>query len=145
MVNDYWRPKGDEPRLDFQYYEHDLANLGRVIDESYAFTKQFQQEHAFAPHGWVIYFVRRLPATKKPHGLYSSGPGISISFDPIYSRPEDPLWQRFARAYNQVAIHSLGGTPSPIHTQWLTAADLTIPRQAARARFTTTYYAQFLG
>lgn len=50
LVNEYWRPKGDEPRLDFQYYEHDLSNLDRVIEESYAFTKQFSKEHGFAPH-----------------------------------------------------------------------------------------------
>jgi hypothetical protein len=145
MVNEYWRPKGDESRLDFQYYEHDLSNLGRVIEESYAFTKQFSKEHGFAPHAWVIYFVRRLPATKKPHGLYSCGPGVSVSFDPVFSNPVDPLWQRFAKAYNQVAIHSLGGRGSPIQTQWLTPDDLTIPRQLARDRFTTKYYAQFLG
>lgn len=145
MVNEYWRPKGDEPRLDFQYYEHDLSNLGRVIDESYAFTNQFSKEHGFSPHAWVIYFVRRLPVTKKPHGLYSDGPGISVSFDPVFSNPVDPLWQQFAKAYNQVAIHSLGGRASPIQTQWLTPADLTIPRQLARTRFTTKYYAQFLG
>ena len=145
MVDEYWRPKGDEPRLDFQYYEHDLSNLGRVIEESYAFTKQFSKEHGFTPHAWAIYFVRRLPATKKPHGLYSGGPGISVSFDPVFSNPVDPLWQQFAKAYNQVAIHSLGGRASPIQTQWLTPADLTIPRQLARDRFTTKYYAQFLG
>ena len=145
MVDEYWRPKGDEPRLDFQYYEHDLSNLGRVMEESYAFTKQFAKEHGFAPHAWAIYFVRRLPATKKPHGLYSGGPGISVSFDPVFSNPVDPLWQQFAKAYNQVAIHSLGGRASPIQTQWLTPADLTIPRQLARDRFTTKYYAQFLG
>ena len=145
MVNEYWRPKGDEPRLDFQYYEHDVSNLGRVIEESYAFTKQFSKEHGFAPHAWAIYFVRRLPATQKPHGLYSGGPGVSVSFDPIFSNPVDPLWQQFAKAYNQVAIHSLGGRASPIQTQWLTPADLTIPRQLARDRFTTKYYAQFLG
>ena len=145
MVDEYWRPKGDEPRLDFQYYEHDLSNLGRVMEESFAFTKQFSKEHGFAPHAWAIYFVRRLPATKKPHGLYSSGPGISVSFDPVFSNPVDPLWQQFAKAYNQVAIHSLGGRASPIQTQWLTPADLTIPRQLARDRFTTKYYAQFLG
>ena len=145
MVDEYWRPKGDEPRLDFQYYEHDLSNLGRVIEESYAFTRQFSKEHGFAPHAWAIYFVRRLPATKKPHGLYSGGPGISVSFDPVFSNPVDPLWQQFAKAYNQVAIHSLGGRASPIQTQWLTPADLTIPRQLARTRFTTKYYAQFLG
>ena len=145
MVDEYWRPKGDEPRLDFQYYEHDLSNLGRVIEESYAFTRQFSKEHGFAPHAWAIYFVRRLPATKKPHGLYSSGPGISVSFDPVFSNPVDPLWQQFAKAYNQVAIHSLGGRASPIQTQWLTPADLTIPRQSARTRFATKYYAQFLG
>ena len=145
MVDEYWRPKGDEPRLDFQYYEHDLSNLGRVMEESFAFTKQFSKEHGFAPHAWAIYFVRRLPATKKPHGLYSGGPGISVSFDPVFSNPVDPLWQQFAKAYNQVAIHSLGGRASPIQTQWLTPADLTIPRQSARTRFATKYYAQFLG
>ncbi len=144
LVNEYWRPKADEPRLDFQYYEHDLANLGRVLQESYVFTRKFHQEHGFTPHSWVIYFMRRLPTMKKPHGLYSGGPGISISFDPIFSNPVDPLWQRFAKAYNQVAIHSLGGTASPIQTQWLTSADLKIPRQVARGRFTTKYYAQFL-
>jgi FAD/FMN-containing dehydrogenase len=145
LVNEYWRPNGDEPRLDFQYYEHDLSNVDRVIEESYAFTKAFRQEHGFAPHAWVVYFVHRLPAAKKPHGLYSGGPGISVSFDPIFSNPVDPLWQQFAKAYNQVAIHTLGGTPSPIQTQWLSPADLTIPRHLARARFTTKYYAQFLG
>ena len=144
LVNEYWRPKGDEPRLDFQYYEHDLSNLSRVIEESYAFAREFQQAHGFTPHAWVIYFVRRLHATKKPHGLYSGGPGISISFDPIFSNPIDPAWQQFAKAYNQVAIHSLGGTPSPIQTQWLTPADLRIHRQLARERFTTKYYAEFL-
>ena len=108
-------------------------------------SRRLSIQHGFVPHAWAIYFVRRLPATQKPHGLYSSGPGISVSFDPIFSNPVDPLWQQFAKSYNQVAIHSLGGRPSPIQTQWLTPADLTIPRQLARDRFTTKYYAQFLG
>ena len=145
FVNEYWRPQADEKRLDFQYYEHDLTNLERVLVESYAFTKRFQQEHGFAPHAWSLYFVHRREQAEKPFGLYSGGPGISFSFDPVFSNPVDLLWQRFARDYNQIAIHSLGGRGSPIQTQWLTPADLTIPSRLARPRFTTAYYAQFLG
>jgi hypothetical protein len=31
FVNEYWRPTEDERRLDFQYYEHDIAEIARVI------------------------------------------------------------------------------------------------------------------
>ena len=144
-VNEYWRPEATESRLDFQYYEHDLPQLERVIVESHAFTIRFQEAHGFLPNGWILYFVRRGEQAKKPFGLYSGGPGVSFSFDPVFSDPLDPLWQQFAKDYNAVAIHALGGRPSPIQTQWLTPGDLTIPKQLARPRFTTPYYAQFLG
>jgi len=65
---------------------------------------------------------------ERPRDLGFVRPGL---FNPV-----DPLWQQFAKAYNQVAIHSLGGRGSPIQTQWLTPDDLTIPRQLARDRFT---------
>ncbi|MSO19931.1 MAG: FAD-binding oxidoreductase [Acidobacteria bacterium] len=41
FVNEYWRPSPGERRLDFQYYEHDLGQLTRVIVESYKLTKAF--------------------------------------------------------------------------------------------------------
>ena len=116
-----------------------------MIVESHAFTIRFQEAHGFLPNGWILYFVRRGEQAKKPFGLYSGGPGVSFSFDPVFSAPLDPLWQQFAKDYNAVAIHALGGRPSPIQTQWLTPGDLTIPKQLARPRFTTPYYAQFLG
>jgi len=145
FVNEYWRPAADERRLDFQYYEHDLSQLGRVIAESYKFTKAFQDSTGYAPNGWATYFVDRPPAGKKPFGLYSAGPGVSFSFDPFSSNPNHPLWQRFAREYNRLAISTLGGRASPIQTQWLEPGDITIPRNLARPRFTTQYYEQFLG
>ena len=43
--------KLDERRLDFQYYEHDIAQINRVIVESYKFTKSFETETGFAPKG----------------------------------------------------------------------------------------------
>ncbi len=144
-VNEYWRPEATESRLDFQYYEHDLSHLERVFTESHAFTIRFRDAHGFLPNGWILYFVRRPEQAKKPFGLYSGGPGTSFSFDPVYSDPLDPLWQRFAKEANDVAIHTLGGRGSPIQTQWLTPDDLTIPKQLARPRFTTPYYARFLG
>src|SRR5262249_18128236 len=119
FVNEYWRPSADERRLDFQYYEHDIAQFERVISESYKFTKAFQDSTSYAPNGWACYFVTRPEKAKKPYGLYSGGPGISFSFDPFCSNPVNPLWQRFAREYNKLAIGGLGGNASPIQTQWL--------------------------
>ena len=145
FVNEYWRPAADERRLDFQYYEHDLGRLERVIVETYQFTKAFEAKTGFAPKGWATYFVNRPDKEKKPFGLYSTGPGVSFSFDPFCGNPTDPLWQRFAREYNQLAIRSLGANVSPIQTQWLQPGDLTIPKKLARLRFTTKYYEQFLG
>src|SRR5262249_23564975 len=49
FVNEYWRPAADERRLDFQYYEHDIAAFSRVLSESYAFTKAFEKNNGFAP------------------------------------------------------------------------------------------------
>jgi len=144
FVNEYWRPSPEEPRLDFQYYEHDIGQMGRVLAESYRFTQDFEAQAGFAPKGWATYFVRRPAQEKKPYGLYSSGPGVSFSFDPFCSDPTDPQWQRFAREYNRLAIHELGGKVSPIQTQWLQPGDVKIPCRLARARFTTPYYAQFL-
>ena len=144
FVNEYWRPTADERRLDFQYYEHDLSQLSRVMVESYKFTMAFQAETGYAPNGWATYFVKRPDTAKKPFGLYSSGPGVSFSFDPFSSNPTEPRWQRFAQAYNKIAIKGLGGNASPIQTQWLEAADITIPGRLARPRFTTPYYRQFL-
>ena len=144
FVNEYWRPSVDERRLDFQYYEHDSSEFERVIVESYKFTKAFQEATGFAPKGWATYFVNRLETEKKPFGLYSAGPGVSFSFDPLCSNPTDPLWQRFAQEYNKLAIHTLGGSVSPIQTQWLQPGDLRIPKKLARPRFTTQYYEQFL-
>jgi hypothetical protein len=144
FVNEYWRPDKTESRLDFQFYEHDLPGLERVVGESHAFTSRFREQHGFSPRAWILYFVRRPDRARKPFGLYSGGPGISFSFDPVVSEPADPRWQRFARDYNQLAIHELGGRASPIQTQWLTSADLQIPARLARPRFTTEYYAEFL-
>lgn len=145
FVNEYWRPGPNERRLDFQYYEHDIAQVERVITESYAFTKAFQERTGYAPGGWATYFVTRPAREKKPFGLYSGGPGVSFSFDPICSNPAEPLWQQFSREYNELAIHRLGGNASPIQTQWLKKGDVSIPARLAKPRFTTPYYAQFLG
>ncbi len=145
FVNEYWWPSADERRLDFQYYEHDLAQFARVIVESYKFTKAFEAETGYAPNGWATYFVNRPVSAKKPYGLYSSGPGVSFSFDPFSSNPAEPRWQRFSQSYNRFAIETLGGKVSPIQTQWLKPGDVTIPRKLARSRFTTKYYEQFLG
>ncbi len=144
FVNEYWRPTAEERRLDFQYYEHDLGQFTRVMVESYQFVMAFQRDTGYAPNGWATYFVRRPSTEKKPYGLYSGGPGISFSFDPFCSNPADPRWQHFAREYNQLAIHTLGGNASPIQTQWLRRGDVAIPRKLARPRFTTPYYQQFL-
>jgi hypothetical protein len=144
LVNDYWRPSADERRLDFQYYEHDITQLSRVISESYKFTKSFEEATGFAPKGWATYFVNRPTKEKKPFGLYSGGPGVSFSFDPFCSNPNDPLWHKFAQEYNKLVVHTLGGNVSPIQTQWLQPGDIKIPKKLARTRFTTKYYEQFL-
>lgn len=144
FVNEYWRPIETENRLDFQYYEHDISMLEQVIAESYRFTQSFQQKTGFAPTGWATYFVHRPERKMKPYGIYSGGPGISCSFDPIYCNPNNPLWQQFAQEYNCLAIDTLGGNPSPIQTQWLQPGDVHIPKKLARSRFTTPYYQQFL-
>ena len=144
FVNEYWRPSADECRLDFQYYEHDISRLIRVVVESYKFTKDFEQQTGFAPNGWATYFVNRPEKQKKPFGLYSGGPGVSFSFDPICSNPVELRWQRFAQEYNKLAIHTLGCNASPIQTQWLQPGDIKIPKKLARPRFTTKYYEQFL-
>jgi len=145
FVNEYWRPTADERRLDFQYYEHDLNQFTRVMVETYKFTKAFETTHGYVPNGWATYFVNRLDKAKKPFGLYSSGPGVSFSFDPFSSNPAEPRWHRFSQEYNTFAIKTLGAQVSPIQTQWLKAGDVTIPRKLARPRFTTKYYEQFLG
>jgi FAD binding domain len=145
FVNEYWRPTGTERRLDFQYYEHDITKIERVIVESYKFTKTFEEKSKYVPNGWATYFVNRPEKSKKPHGLYSSGPGVSFSFDPFSSNPVEPRWQEFSRAYNKLAIRDLGGNASPIQTQWLIPGDIRIPKQLARPRFTTKYYEQLLG
>jgi hypothetical protein len=144
FVNEYWRPNAQERRLDFQYYEHDLSQLTRVVVETYKFVKAFEQETGYAPNGWATYFVNRPEKTRKPFGLYSDGPGVSFSFDPFSSNPSEPRWQRFSAEYNKLAIHTLGGKASPIQTQWLKRGDVSIPRRHARPRFTTKYYEQFL-
>ncbi len=144
FVNEYWRPSADEYRLDFQYYEHDISQLTRVIVETYQFTKDFEKQTGFAPNGWATYFVHRPEKQKKPFGLYSGGAGISFSFDPIYSNPVEPRWQQFAKQYNKLAIHTLGCNASPTQTQWLETGDVKIPNKLARPRFTTKYYEQFL-
>lgn len=144
FVNEYWRPTANERRLDFQYYEHDLCEFERVIVQSYAFAKKFEAETGYAPNGWATCFVDRPDRAKKPYGIYSGGPGVSFSFDPFCSNPSDPRWQRFSEAYNDLAIHQLGGAASPIQTQWLKPGDVKIPRTLARPRFTTKYYEQFL-
>ncbi len=144
FVNEYWRPTATERRLDFQYYEHDLKQLERVIVESFEFTKAFEQKTGYVPNGWATYFVNRPDKAKKPFGLYSSGPGVSFSFDPFSSNPVEPRWQQFAKEYNKLAIRTLGGNGSPIQTQWLEPDDVKIPCKLARPRFTTKYYEQFL-
>lgn len=144
FVNEYWRPTAEERRLDFQYYEHDIAQLGRVIVESYQFCKALEQRTGYAPNGWATYFVNRPEKAKKPFGLYSGGPGVSFSFDPFCSHPADPRWRQFGEEYNKLAIATLGANASPIQTQWLERGDVTIPRKLARPRFTTKYYDQFL-
>lgn len=145
MVNEYWKPTDTENRLDFQFYEHDLASFQEVIERSYEFTKTFSEQNSFVPNLWALYFVKRPESKLKPYGLYSQGPGISFSFDPIYSNPNDPKWQLFAKSYNPLAIKQLKARPSPIQTQWLERGDLIIPNKLAHPRFTTPYYAQFLG
>ncbi len=145
LVNEYWRPDANERRLDFQYYEHDLGQFTDVIVETYKFTMAFQKETGYAPNGWATYFVNRPEQAKKPFGLYSSGPGVSFSFDPFSSNPAEPRWQRFSREYNKLAIHTLGGKASPIQTQWLEKGDVTIPAKLAKPRFTTAYYKPLLG
>jgi FAD binding domain len=144
FVNEYWRPTADERRLDFQYYEHDLSQLTRVMVETYKFTKAFEKETGYVPNGWATYFVNRPEKEKKPFGLYSAGPGVSFSFDPFSSNPAEPRWHKFAESYNEFAIKTLGARVSPIQTQWLKPGDVTIPRKLARQRFTTKYYEQFL-
>jgi len=144
FVNEYWRPDATESRLDFQYYEHDLAQVERVIEQSYAFTAAFKEKTGFAPRGWATYFVNRPPAEMKPFGLYSGGPGVSFSFDPFHSDPAEPRWQEFARQYNELALRGLGAKASPIQTQWLKRGDVVIPRRLARPRFTTPYFAEFI-
>jgi hypothetical protein len=144
FVNEYWRPSDGERRLDFQYYEHDIGQINRVIVESFKFTKAFEQRTGFVPKGWATYFVQRPEKDKKPFGLYSGGPGVSFSFDPFYSNPADSLWQQFAQEYNRLALYTLGGNASPIQTQWLQPGDVKIPGKLARPRFTTKYYKQFL-
>lgn len=144
FVNEYWRPSADERRLDFQYYEHDIAQLERVVVESYKFARAFEQRSGFVPNGWATYFVHRREKRNKPLGLYSGGPGVSFSFDPFCSNPVDPRWQRFAREYNELALRTLGGNGSPIQTQWLEPGDVRIPKGLARRRFTTKYYEPFL-
>ena len=144
FVNEYWLPTEDEPRLDFQYYEHDIGGFERVVAASYKFTKEYERRTGFAPNGWATYFVRRPEKTKKPHGLYSGGPGVSFSFDPFCADPADERWRRFARDYNKLAIHELGGNASPIQTQWLEPGDVRIPESLARPRFTTAYYENLL-
>ena len=144
FVNEYWHPSADESRLDFQYYEHDLSNLRTVVTESYRFTKAFEERTGFTPKGWATFFINRLESSRKPFGIYSAGPGVSFSFDPFHSSPDDPLWQEFSRAYNKLAIHDLGANASPTQTQWLQRGDVKIPRKLARPRFTTKYYEQFL-
>jgi FAD/FMN-containing dehydrogenase len=144
FVNEYWRPTADERRLDFQYYEHDLSRMSEVIEATYRFVKEFEQDTGYAPNGWATYFVNRPAKAQKPYGLYSDGPGVSFSFDPFSSNPAEPRWRRFAAEYNKLAIHKLGGRASPIQTQWLARGDVTIPRKLARPRFTTKYYEQFL-
>jgi FAD/FMN-containing dehydrogenase len=144
FVNEYWHPNANESRLDFQYYEHDISRLTRVLVESFQFTKAFEARTGFAPAGWATFFVTRPEAAEKPFGVYSGGPGVSFSFDPFGSDPSDPLWREFSREYNQLAIHALGANASPTQTQWLQRGDVTIPRSLARPRFTTEYYEQFL-
>ncbi|HET6375289.1 MAG TPA: FAD-binding protein [Methylocella sp.] len=145
FVNEYWRPAAGERRLDFQYYEHDVLEMERIIAEAYDFTLSFRERTGFAPTGFATYFVQRPERSKKPFGLYSGGRGVSFSFDPICSNPADPLWQQFSRDYNALAIRRLGANASPIQTQWLQKGDAMIPRKLAKPRFTTPYYAQFLG
>ena len=144
FVNEYWRPTAAERRLDFQYYEHDLARLPEVVVATYRFVKEFEKDTGYAPNGWATYFVNRPEKAKKPFGLYSEGPGVSFSFDPFCSNPAEPRWKGFSIEYNKLAIHKLGGRASPIQTQWLTRGDVKIPRKLARPRFTTRYYDQFL-
>jgi hypothetical protein len=145
FVNEYWRPTASERRLDFQYYEHDLAKFEQVMVETYKFVKEFEARTGYTPNGWATYFVNRPEKARKPFGLYSGGPGVSFSFDPFSSNPAEPRWQQFAKDYNKFAIHDLGGNASPIQTQWLQPGDVTMPAKLARPRFTTKYYSQFLG
>lgn len=144
LVNEYWRPTAAERRLDFQYYEHDLSQLQRVVAECYKLTRDFEQKTGFAPKGWATYFVNRPEKKKKPFGIYSAGPGVSFSFDPVCSNPLDPQWHQFLRECNRLVIDTLGGSVSPIQTQELQPGDLVIPKKLARPRFTTRYYQQFL-
>jgi len=144
FVNEYWHPTATESRMDFQYYEHDISQLTNVLVESFQFTKAFEARTGFTPAGWATFFVTRPQKDQKPFGVYSGGPGVSFSFDPFGSDPNDPLWQEFSRQYNRLAIHTLGANASPTQTQWLQRGDVTIPRRLTRPRFTTEYYEQFL-
>jgi hypothetical protein len=144
FVNEYWRPAPNEPRLDFQYYEHDLSRLEEVVVESHRFVDAFKRRTGFAPRGWACYFVRRPERALKPYGLYSDGPGVSFSFDPFHSDPTAPLWREFAQSYTEFALRRLGARASPIQTQWLKKGDVVIPRRLAHPRFTPRYYEEFL-
>jgi hypothetical protein len=44
FVNEYWHPTATESRMDFQYYEHDISQLTRVLVESFQFTKRSRHE-----------------------------------------------------------------------------------------------------
>jgi len=50
FVNEYWRPDADEKRLDFQYYEHDIPNLQKIVTMSYRYTKDFEARTGFVPN-----------------------------------------------------------------------------------------------
>ncbi len=144
FVNEYWRSPDGERRLYFQYYEHDIAQINRVVAESFKLTKTFEKRTEFIPKGWATYFVQRSEKDKKPSGLYSRAPGGSFSFDPFCSNPAKSLWQQFAQEYSGLALRALRGDTSPIQTQWLRPGDVNIPGKLARPRFTTEYYEQFL-
>ena len=98
----------DERRLDFQYYEHDLAKLAEVVIETYRFVKAFEKETGYAPNGWATYFVNRPEKAKNPTGSTRTGRACrSLSTRSRRTRPNRA--GRNSREYNKLAIHKLGG------------------------------------
>jgi len=145
QINDHGPTNDLMPRLDFQVYEHDLASLEGVLKETLAFVKAYHRRTGFSPHGWAFHVVRRSDTLIKSPGLYGGGPGTSVVIDPFFSEPCNLQWRDFCRQYNQLAIHHLGARVSLVQTQWLSGADVVIPKVLVHPRFLTPYFQQFVG